>query len=444
MQPGTLLGPYSITGALGAGAMGEVYRAEDIKLTQTVALKFLPERLNTNAAALARFHREVRIARQVSHSNVCRVFDISEYQGHNFLTMEYVDGEDLASLLRRIGHLPGDKAIEITRQICAGLSAAHQIGVLHRDLKPANVLITTKGVVKLLDFGLARLVSVNADVTQTAEGTVLGTPAYMSPEQAEGKPLDVRSDIFSFGAVLYEMLSGQRAFGGTTTVQVLNAVRQETPPRLQTRPPLERIVRQCLVKQPDSRFQTIAEVRMALEQALREPGSAEKAEAPQPSIAVLPFTNMSADKEAEYFSDGITEEIISVLTAIAPMRVAARTSSFAYKGKDTDIKQIGRELDRSARSVGADWWTTCTRILMGLIRPALLACFAILFIHFLKEYSAAVFLFTPGSEVMGTTMLTFWIQGDTGPVAALAVLQIAITAIFIVVVRRVMGVKIYG
>ena len=244
---------YRIIGLIGKGGMGEVYRAEDIKLTQTVALKFLPEKLNSDAPALARFHREVRIARQVSHPNVCRVFDISEYQGHHFLTMEYVDGEDLASLLRRIGHLPGDKAIEITRQICAGLSAAHQIGVLHRDLKPANVLIDGRGKAKITDFGLAGL----AEEFQEDDISA-GTPAYMAPEQLAGKEVTASSDIYSLGLVLYELFTGKRAYDAPT-LQELIRKKERTPPTSPSAlikdmdPLIERVILRCLEREPAKR-----------------------------------------------------------------------------------------------------------------------------------------------------------------------------------------------
>ena len=195
---------YRIIGLIGRGGIGKVYRAEDIKLAQTVALKFLPERLNTNEPALARFHREVRIARQVSHPNVCRVFDISESQGRRFLlTMEYVDGRFLPPT-ERIGYLPADKAVEITRQICAGLSTAHQIGVLHRDLKPANIMIDGRGKAKIMDFGLAGL----AEEFQDGEISA-GTPIYVAPEQLAGKEVTAKSDLYSLGLVLYELFTGQ-------------------------------------------------------------------------------------------------------------------------------------------------------------------------------------------------------------------------------------------
>src|SRR5436305_14284637 len=203
--PGTILADrYRIVGLLGKGGMGEVYRADDLKLAQPVALKFLPDHLLSDGGALARFHREVRVARQVSHRNVCRVYDIGEVEGRHFLSMEFIKGEELSSLLRRIGRLPQDKAIQIARQICAGLSAAHDVGVLHRDLKPANVMIDEPGNARITDFGLAGLAEEFREDEMRA-----GTPAYMSPEQIEGQEQTVKSDVYSLGLVLYELFTGQ-------------------------------------------------------------------------------------------------------------------------------------------------------------------------------------------------------------------------------------------
>jgi Protein kinase domain len=255
---------YRIIGLIGKGGMGEVYQAEDIKLTQTVALKFLPERLNTNAPALARFHREVRIARQVSHPNVCRVFDISEYQGHHFLTMEYVDGEDLASLLRRIGYLPGDKAVEITRQICAGLSTAHHNGVLHRDLKPANIMVDGRGRAKITDFGLAGL----SEEFQQEEVSA-GTPAYMAPEQLAGKEVTARSDIYSLGLVLYELFTGKRAYDAASLGELIKQKEEKTPTPpseiiKQIDPLTERVIMRCLELDPSKRPASVLQIAAAL------------------------------------------------------------------------------------------------------------------------------------------------------------------------------------
>src|SRR3954454_10262045 len=206
--PGTLLGGrYRIIGLLGRGGMGEVYRATDLTLGQSVALKFLPEEASRNQRLLERFHGEVRVARLVSHPNVCRVYDIGEVEGMPFISMEYVDGEDLASLLTRIGRLPFDKAIEAARKICAGLAAAHDRGVIHRDLKPQNIMMNKRGEVLIMDFGLSAIAS---DLSGSEVRN--GTPAYMAPEQLRGSGVTTKSDIYSLGLVLYELFTGRKPY----------------------------------------------------------------------------------------------------------------------------------------------------------------------------------------------------------------------------------------
>lgn len=263
--PGTIIAErYRVVALLGRGGMGEVYRAEDLKLTQLVAIKFLPEALSKDAAALGRFHNEVRIARQVSHPNVCRVFDIGDAGGIPFLTMEFVDGEDLASLVRRIGRLPEDKAIEVSRQICAGLAAAHERGVIHRDLKPANLMLDGAGKVRITDFGLAGI----AATIQGAEVRA-GTPAYMAPEQLAGKEVSAKSDIFSLGLVMYEVLTGRRAYQGNTLPELMKS-REEgalTNPSSLVRdldPLIERVILRCLERDPSKRPTSALQVAAAL------------------------------------------------------------------------------------------------------------------------------------------------------------------------------------
>src|SRR5450432_4174408 len=215
--PGTLLGGrYRILGLLGRGGMGEVYRATDLALGQSVALKFLPEEAEHHPRLLERFHGEVRVARQVSHPNVCRVYDIGEADGMPFISMEYVDGEDLASLLLRIGRLPADKAVEIARKLCAGLAAAHDKGVIHRDLKPQNIMLNKRGEVLIMDFGLAAV----ADQLTGAEARN-GTPAYMAPEQLKGSEVTAKSDIYALGLVLYELFTGKRPYGANSAKELL-------------------------------------------------------------------------------------------------------------------------------------------------------------------------------------------------------------------------------
>jgi eukaryotic-like serine/threonine-protein kinase len=326
LEPGSRLGPYEIVAPIGAGGMGEVYRARDTRLDRTVAIKI------GSPQFVARFEREARAIAALSHPHICALYDI----GPDYLVMEYVEGEPLK------GPLPADKGLPLALQMAGALAEAHRKGIVHRDLKPSNILVTAAGI-KLLDFGLAKhqpqAAAADATASLTEVGTVVGTVAYMSPEQAEGKPVDARSDIFSFGLVLYEMLSGRQAFSGETALSTMVAILHHEPRPLQTAPGLASVVERCLRKAVSARFQTMAEVIAALEEA-----SAAKAGQPAPSIAVLPFANMSADKENEYFSDGLAEEIINALTQVPGLKVTARTSAFSFRGKDVKIAEIAHEL----------------------------------------------------------------------------------------------------
>jgi len=337
LAPGTRLGPYEILAPIGAGGMGEVYKARDTRLDRIVAIKQLKGQHS------ARFEQETHAIAALNHPNICTLHDV----GPDYLVMEYVEGKPLRGPLRV------EEAVKLALQIAGELEEAHGRGILHRDLKPGNILVTTKGAAKLLDFGLAKLMTdSNTDSTETIEGTVLGTAAYMAPEQVEGKSLDERSDVFSFGAVLYEMLSGSRSFAGNSTAQVLSAVLRDDPSPIQAPVELQRIVKKCLAKQPKDRFPNMGELRGALEQI-----SAKAAEQ-QPSIAVLPFANLSADKENEYFSDGLAEDILNLLAKIPGLKVIARTSAFAFRGKEQDIRKIaetlgvGNVLEGSVRRAG--------------------------------------------------------------------------------------------
>jgi len=263
--PGRLLaGRYRIIALLGKGGMGEVYRADDLTLGQPVALKFLPEEASRDESLLERFRNEVRIARRVSHPNVCRVYDVGEVDGHTFFTMEYVDGEDLASLLRRIGRLPQDKALDIARQLCAGLAAAHAKGVLHRDLKPANIMLDGRGQVVMTDFGLAGLTDQihGADIRS-------GTPAYMAPEQLAGKEVTAQSDLYSLGLVLYEVFTGKRAFTAEALAELVRSGGASTPSKPSSvvkdlDPATERVILRCLEPEPRSRPKSALSVAAAL------------------------------------------------------------------------------------------------------------------------------------------------------------------------------------
>src|ERR1039457_1318571 len=252
--PGTLLGGrYRIIGLLGRGGMGEVYRATDLTLGQSVALKFLTEEASRNQRLLERFHGEVRVARLVSHPNVCRVYDIGEIEGMPFISMEYVDGEDLAELLLRIGRLPYDKALETARKLCAGLAAAHERGVIHRDLKPQNIMMNKRGEVVIMDFGLAAIADqLSGDEVRN------GTPAYMAPEQLKGAEVTARSDIYALGLVLYEIFTGKKPFDAKNVRQLLEMQESTHLPSMTSSaadidPMVEKAIRRCLNPDPAKR-----------------------------------------------------------------------------------------------------------------------------------------------------------------------------------------------
>jgi eukaryotic-like serine/threonine-protein kinase len=335
LAPGTKLGPYEILAPIGAGGMGEVWKARDTRLGRIVAIKKVKEQHSE------RFKQEARTIAAMNHPYICQLFDI----GPDYLVLECIEGKSLSS------PLPEREAVRLAIQIATALEAAHKKGVIHRDLKPANIMVADEGSVKLLDFGLAKLYEQDAlsstlptaDFPATQAGAVIGTVAYMSPEQVQGQPADARSDIFSFGLGRYEMLSGRRAFSGDSNFAVMTAIVKEEPAPLQASPSLEKIARRCLAKQPSGRYQTISEVKTALEQFMAEKATVTSAEQ-QPSIAVLPFVNMSGDKEQEYFSDGLAEEIINALAQIPGLLVIARTSAFAFKGKQEDITKIAETL----------------------------------------------------------------------------------------------------
>ncbi|HEY6346671.1 MAG TPA: protein kinase [Bryobacteraceae bacterium] len=318
---GIQLGPYVLLAQLGAGGMGEVWKARDTRLNRIVAVKRLKSRHT------ARFEQEAHAIAALNHPNICQIHDI----GPDYLVLEYIEGAPLA------GPVPVAEAVLLAKQIAGALDAAHCKGVVHRDLKPPNIMVTSERVVKLLDFGLAKQVT-DSDETRTLEGTVMGTAAYMSPEQAQGKRLDARSDVFSFGAVLYELLSGRRAFSGENAVSTMAAILHKEPAPIDAPLALQHVIKKCLMKSPGERFQSVAEILAALENST---GTEES----RPSIAVLPFANTSGDKDNEYFSDGLAEEIINALAQNSGLKVIARTSAFAFRAKEQDIRKIAEALD---------------------------------------------------------------------------------------------------
>ena len=358
LTPGTRLGTYEIVAPLGTGGMGEVYRARDLRLGREVALKVLPTGVSSNPDRLARFEREARTVASLNHPNIVVLHSLEEERGTPFLTMELVEGQTLDRHVTADG-LPIARVIELGIALADALAAAHEKGVVHRDLKPANVMLTREGRVKVLDFGLARLTQADAGPdlsrasTQAAPfsepGLVVGTVPYMAPEQIRGEVVDARSDLFSLGIMLYELVAGRRPFAGETSADISSAILRDTPTPLtsvRTDVPrdLERIVSQCLEKNSRERFQTALDVSNELHSLNRQGTDTDRAEPDRASIAVLPFDNLSGDPEQEYFADGIVEEIITGLSRIKWLFVISRNSSFIYKGKPVDVKAVGRNL----------------------------------------------------------------------------------------------------
>jgi len=347
---GKTISHYKILEKLGEGGMGVVYKAEDTKLKRTVALKFLTPYALGSEEEKTRFVLEAQAAAALDHPNICTVYEIEEYEGKTFIAMAYIGRQSLKKKIAS-GPLELEKALDIVIQVAEGLQEAHEKGIVHRDIKSANIMVTEKGQAKIMDFGLAKLAE-GTKLTKTA--TIMGTVAYMSPEQARGEVVDHRTDIWSLGVVLYEMVTGQLPFKGEYEQGVVYSILHEEAQPItslcsQVPMELERVVSKAMAKSSDERYQHVGEVildlralRQELEsKTLKEQASATKA---VPSIAVLPFINMSADNEQEYFCDGMAEELINALTKIKDLRVVARTSAFSFKGEKLDIREIGKKL----------------------------------------------------------------------------------------------------
>jgi len=368
LAPGSRLGSYEILAPLGAGGMGEVWRARDSRLGREVAIKVLPAALAADPDRLARLEREARSIAGLNHPNIVTLYAIEEAGGIRFLAMELVVGQGLDAVVTK-GGLPLERVLELAIPLADALAAAHQKGVVHRDLKPANVMVSREGRVKVLDFGLARSEDAapgTATMAPTMDpisqvGMVVGTVPYMAPEQLKGAPVDARTDLFSLGILLYELATGVRPFQGASSVEISSAILRDAPPpptsvRADVPKDLARILERCLEKDPERRFQTAKDVRNELEFLRRSaapqaapirpqrPGPAPKA-SDTPSVAVLPFVNRSASADDEYFSDGLADELISVLVKIKGLRVAARTSSATFKGRSVTIEEAGRVLN---------------------------------------------------------------------------------------------------
>jgi eukaryotic-like serine/threonine-protein kinase len=369
LSAGTRLGPYEILASIGAGGMGEVYRARDTRLGREVAVKVIPERLASDPDLLARFERESRAVAALSHPNIVTIHDVGRDREISYAVTELLEGDTLRVRIAQ-SPLAWQKAVGIAVSVADALAAAHSREIIHRDVKADNVFLTSDGRVKLLDFGLARWkssllkaggTSVPTAVAPTEPGIAMGTVGYMSPEQVRGEPADVASDIFSLGCLLYELVAGRPPFPGRTGAEIMASTLRDDAPELSeessgTPPELSRIVGHCLEKNPEERFQSARDLAFDLRAVLAASAgrrtSSGKGRGVIDSLAVLPFTNASGDAEAEYLSDGLTETIIGKLSRLPNLRVMARSTVFRFKGKDVDPLAAGRELNVRALLTG--------------------------------------------------------------------------------------------
>ncbi|HMA54437.1 MAG TPA: protein kinase, partial [Acidobacteriota bacterium] len=362
--PGTeFAGRYRILDELGRGGMGRVYKALDREISETIALKVLVPALSADEKMIERFRNELKLARRISHKNVCRIFDLGNCEGTYFITMEFVPGDNLKSIIQMMGPLAPPRALAVAGQVCDGLAEAHRLGIVHRDLKSSNIMIDREGRARILDFGIA-LAAGSKGLTD--RGALVGTPEYMAPEQVEGETVDERADIYSLGVILFEMSTGRVPFEGLTPLSVALQHRSARPPdprtlNGQTPIGLSGIIARCLEKDPASRYQKIEDLAAALHgiaEGLAEPGTAGR----QPStagltpggtrvlntIAVLPFADLSPQKDQEYFCEGLAEEIMTALTKVRHLDVAAKSSAFSAEFRNMDVREVGRRLGVAA------------------------------------------------------------------------------------------------
>lgn len=401
----TFANRYEILEVLGSGGMGKVYRTLDKKLNEEVALKLINPEIASDKKTLERFNNELKIARKISHKYIGRMYELMEDKDTPFITMEYVQGEDLKSFIRRSGQMAVGTTLRIASQVCEGLAEAHKLGVVHRDLKPSNIMIDKQGNAKIMDFGIARSIKAKGI---TGAGVIIGTPEYMSPEQAEAKETDHRSDIYSLGIVLYEMLTGQLPFEGDTPLSIAMKQKGELPKDPKELNPqipddLSFLILKCLEKEKENRFQSADEVIAEMGSLERDIPTAQREiprrkplsskeitvsfslkklfipglvlaalliaaiifwpllpqkEAPlfesgRPSIAVLPFDDLSQEKDQEVFCNGFAESLINALSKIVNLRIPAKTSSFFFKGKELELEEIGEKLDVATVLMGS-------------------------------------------------------------------------------------------
>jgi TolB-like protein/tRNA A-37 threonylcarbamoyl transferase component Bud32/Flp pilus assembly protein TadD len=342
LATGLRLGPYEVMSPVGAGGMGEVYRARDTRLDRIVAIKVLHPQVGADERLRLRFEREARLVAGLNHPHICTLFDVGQQDGLQYLVMEFLEGQTLEAKARA-GPIHPAAVHGYARQLASALAAAHARAVIHRDIKPSNLFLTDESLVKVLDFGIALEAMVPNDAetkARTAQGVFIGTMAYASPEQLRSETVDERSDIFSLGVVLHELLTGRSPFARKTSIEEMGAILHEDPPPLPSGIPLPLAfaVTRCLAKRPQDRFQSARELQQQLDAT---PAAATRA---APSIAVLPFADLSPKRDQEYLCDGLADELITALMGLEGVRVASRTSAFQFKGKSDDVAEIGRRL----------------------------------------------------------------------------------------------------